>query len=173
MKLITKTFKKDEEIKEYWDKAAYDILSILLALNDMGLEREGIRFAFEFGEPNLMNVYRNFAIDFKEIKKHLGIPEEFLAADTVIAESVEAMVEPKREVKTLLYTKEEMQERFATFMQEFQKYQVEMFARMEKLQKELLSKGILNPKDLEKPEKLESEIEKFYLEKAKKESEKK
>jgi len=162
--MIKKTFTSAQEAKKFWDAAAYDVLDIILALNDMGLAHEAFTFSVHFGEPDLMQIYTNFMLDFKAVKKMLGVPEVYAAEDTIITTSIEEMKEPKRDVSTITVSKQYMQAAFALWKQDFAADQKQMMQTLSERQQKLLSQGKLKPEDI-KPLEINSVFEAHFTNK--------
>lgn len=161
MTIVKKMFTSAPEAKKFWDAAAYDVLDIILALNDMGLGREAYTFAVHFGEPDLMQIYTNFMLDFKAVKKMLGVPEVYTDESTVITPTVEEMKEPKRDASTITVSKEYMQAAFELWKQDFAADQKNMVAQLAELQQQLVSQGKLKPEDI-KPFEINSAFEQHF-----------
>ncbi len=107
MKIIGKMFKNLEEAKKFWDDSAYDVLDIIFALADNGLQKESLKISQIFSEDNLMKNLTVFDFNFPKIKAFMGIPKEYVSRNVKLKEGMKNINLPRD--KTLLqFPKKEM-----------------------------------------------------------------
>ena len=153
MYILKHKFSSSEAAKEYYNKNAYNLLDVTLALYDLGLHTQMLHFSWHFAEPDVDEFYNWFAFDFEFVKDMLGIPKEYVSRDTYPAKDMDLKT-LKRNPSELKYNKQKVEKVFAKLVETLQTETKEQTNTLKQELKQLLSSGKIKKEDIVKKEEI-------------------